>query len=110
MDELERILSSPDDLAPSAGFTEAVLSATRRDETPPLRFPWARFAVGVAACLVLAVAVSALLAQAGASVIRAAGLGPLATAMPDLGYAALTVVASLALARLPRLFALRRSG
>jgi len=108
VDELDRILSAPDDLEPSAGFVAAVLSATRQGVPPPLRFPWPRFAVGVAACLVMAVAGSALAAQAAASAVRVTGLTPLAAVMPDLGYAALTVVASLALARLPKLLALRR--
>ncbi len=110
MDELDRILSAPDDLEPSAGFAAAVLATTRQDAPPPLRFPWLRFAVGVAACLVMAVAGSALLAPTAASMVRVAGLGPLAAVMPELGYAALTVAASLALVRLPKLLALRRTS
>ncbi len=92
MDELERILSAPDDLEPRAGFLEAVLAATTEDAVaPPLRFPWARFALGVAACLVTAVAGTALLT-------------PVAESLPELGYAALAVIGSLLLATLPRLY------
>jgi hypothetical protein len=109
MDDLERILSSPDDLEPSAGFVDAVLAAIERDAAPPtLPFPWLRFAVGVAACLVMALTGAILVARLGAAATAwLEGLRPLTPVALYLGYAALSVALSFALTRLPRLFVSR---
>ena len=58
MDEIDRILSSDDDLVPSSGFSARVMEAVEDSvaEDPPLTFPWGRFAIGVIACLVWAAA------------------------------------------------------
>lgn len=52
MDELDRILAADDPLVPSAGFTARVMAAVDAQASePPLPFPWARFLLGVGACL-----------------------------------------------------------
>jgi hypothetical protein len=50
-EELDRILNSEDTLEPSSFFASNVMSSVRReaDQPAPLRFPWWRFATGVAA-------------------------------------------------------------
>jgi hypothetical protein len=106
MDDLDRILGSEDGLEASSGFVASVMGAVRgeAEERPAIPFPWGRFAVGAAACVVLAAAGTELVVRAE-PVLRvvAAPLAPLAAAGPTLGYAALAVIASLGLTRLPRL-------
>ena len=109
-DELERILSAEDDLEPSSGFAARVLAAVRRPdaEPPALRFPWLRFAVGVAASGVMALAGTVLLLRSGPALATVtAPLAPLATAAPEFGYATTAVLLSLVLASVPRLLARR---
>jgi hypothetical protein len=105
-DDLEGILASDDTLEPSSGFAASVMGAVRGEavERPSIPFPWWRFALGVAACVALAGGGSLWLAQAG-PVLRAAAarFAPLAPAGPALGYAALAVILSLVLSRLPRI-------
>jgi len=103
-DELDRILSSDDFLEPSSGFARGVMDAVRSQSTepPPIPFPWPRFVVGLAACLTLAAVGAALLARA-APLLQVL-MAPLAPAGPELGYATLAVVGSLALASLPSAF------
>ncbi len=50
-DQLDRILSSNDDLVPSSGFVNSVMEAVREDaSTPaPIPFPWRRALPGVIA-------------------------------------------------------------
>jgi hypothetical protein len=68
MDRLDRILAADDPLTPASGFTARVMTAVRdaAAEEPPLPFPWARFAVGVAACVAAAVSIASFLSVAGA--------------------------------------------
>jgi len=109
-DDLDRILSSEDDLAPSSGFARNVMAAVRRrDAAPPaLRFPWLRFAAGVAASGVMAAAGTVLLLRsAPALAAMTAPLAPLATVAPELGWAAAAAILSLGLAFAPRLLARR---
>jgi hypothetical protein len=109
-DELERILSAEDGLEPSSGFAAGVLAAVRRPgaATPPLRFPWLRFAAGVAASGVMAVAGTVLLLRSGPALATVtAPLAPLAAAAPVFGYATAAVVLSLGLASVPWLLARR---
>jgi hypothetical protein len=61
--------------------------------------------VGLCACGVLAGAGTTLAVQAGPRLLPAETLLYLAGAAPGLGYAALAVLLSLTVARLPRLFA-----
>ena len=41
-EELDRALSTEEEIVPSAGFTDAVMEAVRREATtpPPISFPW----------------------------------------------------------------------
>ena len=104
--DLERILSSPDDLEPSAGFLQAVLAATERELAPPrLPFPWLRFGTGVAACLVMALAGATLLTPLAGSWLES--LRPLRPVAENLAGGAVAVASSLALTRVPRLFVRR---
>ena len=61
-DELDEILRSDDTIEPSPGFVSAVMRATYREltELPPLRFPWSRFGIGVAACALMTGSAGAL--------------------------------------------------
>jgi hypothetical protein len=104
MDELDRILSSEPPLAPSSGFARGVMEAVRREaeEPPPLRFPWARFAIGLLACCGVAAAGTVLAAQLGLPAL----LSGLADPAPELlamarglGYACLAVLGSLGTVR-----------
>lgn len=106
-DDLDRILSSQDDLQPSSGFAERVMAAALQpDAAPPaLKFPWFRFAAGVAASVAMAGAGTALLLDSGPALIRAAA--PLAAVAPVVGYAALAALLSLGFAALPRLLVRR---
>ena len=53
-DDLDRILSKEETIAPSARFVASVMVAVRREnETPaPLSFPWKRALPGIAAAIV----------------------------------------------------------
>jgi hypothetical protein len=107
-DDLDRILSSQDDLEPSSGFANKVMAAAcRLDAEPPaLTFPWFRFAAGVAASVVMAAAGTVLLLRSGPVLISVtAPLAPLAAVAPEFGYATAAVLLSLGFASLPRLFA-----
>jgi hypothetical protein len=58
MDPIDDVLLTDDRITPSSGFQSRVMDAVVADAhmQPALSFPWGRFAVGVAACLVWAVA------------------------------------------------------
>jgi hypothetical protein len=105
-DDLDRILSSEDFVEPSSDFAMDVMAAVRQQaaEPSPLRFPWFRFAAGVAASGVMAASGTVLLLRSGpALAAMAAPLTHLASVTPELGYATAAVVVSLGLASLPRL-------
>ena len=59
-DDLDRILSKEQTIAPSAGFVASVMVAVRREKaTPaPLSFPWKRALPGIAAAIVSVAAVA----------------------------------------------------
>lgn len=52
-DELDRVLAFEEDIAASDGFLASVMAAVRQgtDYMAAMRFPWRRFAVGLAAGL-----------------------------------------------------------
>lgn len=99
MDELDRMLAADDQLVPSRGFTARVMEAvdTAATEPPPLPFPWARFAIGVGACL----ACGASWAWALDSVDAVAVLEGL-DMLPGLGEALVTAVVSVSVAQVLR--------
>jgi hypothetical protein len=53
-DDLDRILSGEEPIAPSSGFVVSVMIAVRRENVTPayLSFPWKRALPGIAAALV----------------------------------------------------------
>jgi hypothetical protein len=107
-DDLDRILSSEDDLEPSSDFSTDVMATVRWPETEPrsLTFPWFRFAAGLAASGVMAAAGTVLLLRSGPALIAVtAPLAPLAAVAPEFGYATAAVLLSLGLASVPRLLA-----
>jgi hypothetical protein len=63
-EELDSILSTDETVEPSPRFASSVMAAVRRDtEYERPRFPWLRFATGIAASLVMAATGTALLAD-----------------------------------------------
>ena len=101
LDDLDRALRGDEPIAPSSGFAAAVRAAVAEDAAapPPLRFPWLRLALGMAACLVVAAAGTLLAVSAAAPL--AVGMRALEPLLQPLGYAGLALVLSLALLRLP---------
>jgi hypothetical protein len=107
-DDLDRLLESPDDVVPSSGFTDAVMAAVRREawETPPLRFPWERAALGpLMAVLVVVLSVASGFvrpATVGAALPGVVGAGEMLTAIGDaargvrLGWMTLALLLTLA--------------
>lgn len=105
-DELDRVLSSEDELEPSSDLVTNVMAAARSPdaEPPALRFPWLRFAAGVAASGVMALAGTVLLLRSGPALATVtAPLVPLAAVAPEFGYATTAALLSLGLASVPRL-------
>ena len=105
-DELDRVLSSEDELEPSSDLVTNVMAAVRSPdaEPPALGFPWLRFAAGVAASGVMALAGTVLLLRSGPALATVtAPLVPLAAVAPEFGYATTAALLSLGLASVPRL-------
>jgi hypothetical protein len=88
-DDLDHLLESHDDIVPSSGFTDAVMAAVRHEawETPPLRFPWERAALGpLMAALVVGLSVASGFvrpATVGSTVPGVVGTGEMLTAIGD---------------------------
>lgn len=77
MDELDRILGTPDPLEPSAGLADAAMEAIRRESgaPAPLPFPWRRVIPGLGICLgLLAAAIITLILQGIPEPSAAAGI------------------------------------
>jgi hypothetical protein len=57
-EELDRILSTADDIVPSSGFAANVMDAVQRESSapPPIRFPWRRAVPGFGLAAALAIA------------------------------------------------------
>jgi hypothetical protein len=105
-DDLDRILSTDDNLEPSSDFVMSVMAAVRLPdaEPPALTFPWLRFTAGLTASGVMAAAGTTLLLRSGTALTTVtAPLAQLAAVAPELGYAAAAVLLSLGLASVPRL-------
>jgi hypothetical protein len=102
-DDLQRILSSEELIEPSSGFASSVMDAVHRETTqsPPLPFPWIRFAAGLIACGASAAAGAALMPQI--QIFLAPVAAPIAALPPEAGYAAIISVVSLVTAYIPRL-------
>lgn len=64
-DDLDRILSGEEPIAPSAGFVASVMVAVRQENaTPaPLSFPWKRALPGIAAAIISVVLLGAEIAR-----------------------------------------------
>ena len=105
-DDLDHLLASHDQIVPSSGFTDAVMSAVRHEtwQTPPLRFPWARAALGAllgVLVVVLSVASGLVRPAVGAAVPVVVGTGEMLTAIGDaasvrLGWMALALLLTFA--------------
>ena len=105
-DELDEILRSDETIEPSPGFMGAVMGAVYQESTepPPLRFPWSRFGIGVAACAVMTGSAGALWSRVEVSAPRALlHLASLNSVLPQLAYATATILITLVLLSLPRL-------
>jgi hypothetical protein len=105
-DELDEILKSDVTIEPSPRFVSAVMRAIYREsaELPPLRFPWSRFAIGVAACALMTGSAGALWSRVELSAPRVLiHLTSLNSVLPQLAYASAIVLITLVLLSLPRL-------
>jgi hypothetical protein len=105
-DELDEILRSDEAIEPSPGFVSAVMRTVYREsaEPPPLRFPWSRFGVGVAACALMTASAGTLWSRVEVSAPRVLiHLASLNSVLPQLAYATATILITLVLLSLPRL-------
>lgn len=107
--DIERALAGDDPIAPSSGFADAVRLAVAAAETeaPPLRFPWLRLALGMAACVAIAASFVLLAPRVAAPLVEVVPARTLGPVLRTLGYAALALLLSFALVRLPRLLTRR---
>jgi len=104
-DDLDHLLGSHDDIVPSSGFTDAVMAAVRQGgwETPPLRFPWKRAALGplMAVVVVVLFVASGFVRPVGSALPGVAGTGETLTAIADaasrmrIGWMALALLLTL---------------
>jgi hypothetical protein len=107
-DDLDHLLESHDEIVPSSGFTDAVMAAVRHEawKTPPLRFPWARAALGpLMAVLVVVLSVASGFvrpATVGSALPGVVKTGEMLTAIGDapssvrFGWMALALLLTLA--------------
>lgn len=103
-DDLDRILSTDQDVVPSSAFVGSVMAAVRREASAPspISFPWWRLVPGLAIC---AVALTTLLVIAAIQFYGGAAVaGPVPRVLVNvveisnrvgLGWIALALVASL---------------
>lgn len=97
-EELDSILSSEERLEPSSGFARSVMASVRREaeDLAPLRFPWWRFAAGVAASGGMALSATMLLAPLDTLA------APVPAAVLAILYALALLLVSLGVAAVPR--------
>ena len=82
------------------------MRATYRGSTefPPLRFPWSRFGIGLAACALMTGSAGALWSRVEVSAPRVfIHLASLSSVLPQLAYATAILLITLVLLSLPRL-------
>jgi hypothetical protein len=121
-DDLDHLLDAHDDILPSSGFTDSVMTAVRHEawKTPPLRFPWARAALGalIAVLVVILSVASGLIrpATVGSAVPGVARTGEMLTAIGDaamsvrLGWMTLALLLTLVCVGLSSYLASRVEG
>lgn len=109
LDDIDQLMMSDDTIVPSSGFTGGVMDAVRAAaEAPaPLRFPWGRFALGVAACLVWAAAGIAVLTRLELSLPLAGDTLRASESWQLLQATTVAAVASVAVLRLQRMVSRR---
>lgn len=92
MDDLDRALSSEEPLVPTSGFTAAVMGAVRESTIPrpSTPFPWGRCLLGLAACVVWAIATANL-----ATGVDGSAFASLFDLAPQLALAAAAVLVGL---------------
>ena len=108
MDDLDRILSTDRGIAPSSGFTDAVMRAVRYEAAapPPIPFPWRRvlpiFAAAAALLIAVLVALPHRQSPPAFSIAVPDALMPLLTAFAalPLGPLTLALLGSVAAVRL----------
>jgi hypothetical protein len=102
-DDLDQILSSDDTVEPSSGFARSVMDAVRREAAEPALspFPWLRFALGIAGSGGMAATGTVVLLHSEAALAEL--VAPLATAAPELAYAAAALLITLGVLFVPRL-------
>jgi hypothetical protein len=96
-EELDSILSSDETLEPSPGFAQSVMASVRRETggLAPLRFPWWRFAAGVAGAGGMALGATMLLGSPDTFT------APVPGAVLAIVYALVMLLVSLAVAAVP---------
>ena len=101
MDPLDKILAAEDRLVPSSGFHLRVMEAVHAEQVrlAPVRFPWGRFAVGVAASVAWAAAGAVVVEQMNVSFAAVSSV----SLNRDVGYGLLAIAGSLIVAAIPRL-------
>src|SRR5262245_45020506 len=107
MEDIDRLLRTPDGVEPSPGFVAEVMVAVRREhrDEPAPSFPWLPLGAGLAVAAALAATGALLLSRVeGTSAALAASSWVMARCAPVL-MAAVATLLGLGLARLPRALA-----
>jgi hypothetical protein len=120
-DELDRMLSTRDEIVPSSGFVLAVMDAVRREAAeaeptplPPIAFPWVRALpvfVALAAVVVMLIAGLIEVARMPVAAVRGPLLPPVveqALAQANAGWIAIALLIAFFSAFLPIRLAARR--
>lgn len=107
-EEIDQILSDPDTLEPSSGFTSSIMDAVYRQASEPPRpqFLWFHIGLLLTSCVGIAASGAVLMFRfQHALMVQIALSAPAPSVAVDLCYAMAAVFAALGLARLPRLLA-----
>ena len=78
LDDIDRMLSSEDEILPSSGFVASVLDAVRREAStpPPIPFPWTRAWPVAAAAAIAFVFTSVVIYDVARHSASSSGEGP----------------------------------